>query len=179
MKALLASMLTAALAVGTACSGSRTAPVAAPPMTSTAPGRTIGGTPADIPRAVVYRTNGDYADNVPVTVAADGTLLSYPAPGDVGAHSAPVRLADGLLLDRRGIGRGTVFTTYTYSDYSRLPEAPSAARLKAAIIAGSGISFRATLPMTLAEALADTAAVNDYIRSHPQEFAIPHNEHNK
>ncbi len=33
--------------------------------------------------------------------------------------------------------------------------------------------------MTLAEALADTAAVNDYIRSHPQEFAIPHNEHNK
>ena len=92
MKTLLASMLTAALAVGTACSGSRTAPVAAPPMASTAPGRTIGGTPADIPRAVVYRTNGDYADNVPVTVAADGTLLSYPAPGDVGAHSAPVGL---------------------------------------------------------------------------------------
>ena len=127
--------------------------------------RIIGGAPE--PSAVVYRTDGDYADNVPVNVSASGRLLSYPAPCDL-RGSEPIAVADGYLLDRRGIGPNTVFTRYTYAAYSALPEAPAPDSIMAAIIPGSCVTASITLPMTLTEALADTAAVNTYIRQHLQ-----------
>ena len=36
------------------------------------------------PKAVIYKTNGDYNDNVPVNLNADRTsFVSYPDPSDV------------------------------------------------------------------------------------------------
>lgn len=136
-------------------------PVTAPAAIAAAE-RITGGTPP--PAAVAYRTNGDYADNVPVNISADGELTSYPAPGDL-RNASPVPLADGYWLDRRGVGRNTVFTRYTYNGYSALPEAPLPDQIKQNIIAGSHVTSLIVLPMTIDEALSDTAAVNAYIRA--------------
>lgn len=79
----------------------------------------------DLPMTRIYKMNGDYADLVPVTLnQARNTVVSYPAPSDL-RNSEPVRLADGFLLDRRGIGLNTVFTRWTYEDYSALLTAPA------------------------------------------------------
>lgn len=112
------------------------------------------------PKAVAYRMSGDYSDNVPVTLAADGAIISYPAPGDLTDRSAPLPLADGWWLDRRGISANSVFTRFTYSEYRALPAAPTPAELKASIIPGARVTVTLQLPMTVAEATADTAAVN-------------------
>lgn len=112
------------------------------------------------PKAVAYRMSGDYADNVPVTLAADGAIISYPAPGDLTDRSAPLPLADGWWLDRRGISANSVFTRYTYSEYRALPAAPTPAELKASLIPGARVTATLQLPMTVAEATADTAAAN-------------------
>ena len=43
-----------------------------------------------MPKAHIYKTNGNYNDNVPVTMNADGSqLISYPAPSDISSASAP------------------------------------------------------------------------------------------
>ena len=91
--------------------------------------RPLGNSAADMPRCIIYKTRADYSDKVPVTMNdARSEIVSYPAPGDVyysGALAVPLRLADGYLLDRRGIGVNTVFTDYTYSRYAALPAVPS------------------------------------------------------
>lgn len=112
------------------------------------------------PKAVAYRMSGDYADNVPVTLAADGAIITYPAPTDLTDRSAPLPLADGWWLDRRGISANSVFTRYTYSEYRALPAAPTPAELKASVIPGARVTVTLQLPMTVAEATADTAAAN-------------------
>lgn len=119
-------------------------------------------TPAGVtaPKAVAYRMSGDYADNVPVTLAPDGAIISYPAPGDLTDLSAPLPLADGWWLDRRGISANSVFTRYTFSKYRALPAAPTPAELKASVIPGARVTVTLQLPMTVAEATADTAAAN-------------------
>lgn len=173
MKILVFGIFTLALAA--ACTSpkgaSGTAEAPAPPPApevftaaeGTLPGtRVIGGTPP--PRAVVYRTNGDYADCVPINVG-DGRILSYPAPSDVRGEE-PIPVADGYLLDRRGVGPNTVFTRYTYAQYGALAQAPSADSLLAAVIPGSAVTASIVLPMSVQQAVADTAAVNAYIREH-------------
>ena len=88
----------------------------------------FGGSPLqERSRAIVYRTSKPCADLVPVQVSADGTaLISYPAPSDLNpALSAPVELPGGWWLDRRGVGTASVFTTYTYAQYSAMKQAPS------------------------------------------------------
>lgn len=124
----------------------------------------MGGTPADMPRALLYRTNGDFNDNVAITLGADGLPASYPAPGDVGAFCEPVPMADGWLLDRRGISAASVFTRYTYAQYAALPCAPSLRQLADSVIPGARVTETYVLPVTLGEALADTATVNSIIR---------------
>lgn len=163
----------AGLIVACACkspSGAGSAKGAAPPPLTaakapdgiTGASRIIGGTPP--PPAVAYRTDGDYADNVPVSVSPDGALTSYPAPSDV-RGAEPLPLADGFWLDRRGVGPNTVFTRYTYAAYAALPEAPQPDEIEDAIIPGSKVTAIVTLPMTMEQAVADTAAVNAYLRS--------------
>lgn len=118
-----------------------------------------------MPRAVAYRTDGDYAGNVPVQYdAARNMLVSFPAPSDLRHDCTPVPLTGGWLLDRMGVGRNTVYTRYTIDDYRALSSVPTADRLIDSIIPGSRVTDIISLPFTLSEALADTAACNRIIR---------------
>lgn len=125
-----------------------------------------GAAPAFLPRAVVYRTNGDYDDCVPVTLDATRTsVVSYPAPTDVTEASVPLVMADGWLLDRRGgISMNSAFLDWTYAQYAAMPHAPSIAEIMAHIIPEARVTAIRTLPLTATEALADTARVNAIIK---------------
>lgn len=115
-----------------------------------------------IPKAVVYKISGNAtAANVPVQVSPDdsGKIISFPAPADVRGQE-PLQMADGYLLDRRGISANSVFTKWTYAEYSALDQTPTIAEIKDAIIPGARPTQIHVLPMTLGEALSDTAAVN-------------------
>ena len=122
--------------------------------------------PAYMPRAIAYRTDGDFADNVPVRYdAVRNALISFPAPSDLRRDCKPVPLADGWLLDRIGVGDNTVYTRYTIDDYSQLPTVPSVRQLIDSIIPDSRVTAIVQLPFTTAEALADTAACNRFLRN--------------
>lgn len=121
---------------------------------------------AVMPRAVVYRTNGDYNDRVPVALNADGSaLVSYPAPSDLTSSSAPVPLGHGYLLDRRGVGPNTAFLSMTYDQYRALKQAPSPAELMHLIIPGAKIEQMIELPISASQAAADIPAVENYMKS--------------
>lgn len=117
------------------------------------------------PDAVLYKTAGDYRDNVPVRLNPDGTLQSFPAPTDIPADPRPVELKDGWLLSPMGVSANTVFTTYTYEQYRNLPAPPAPAELLKAVIPGSRVTATISIPMTTAEALADPAAAGAAIPS--------------
>lgn len=127
--------------------------------------RIIGGSSAFMPKARIYKTNGNYRDNVPIILTADGKgIVTYPAPTDIDPSRLPVQLNDGYLLDTRGIGGNTVFTTYTYEQYSALPEPPSAEELMKSIIPGARITEIRQVPtMTTSQAEADIPALNHLI----------------
>lgn len=175
MKALLTMTALAALTAGcrsTAPAGvqSTQPPTAVPqsdPMMIDGPTNAPANTPIHraLPRAVIYKTNGDYRDNVPVTLNAAGTaLISFPAPTDITDLSTPLPLADGYLLDRRGVSENSRFTRYTYAQYRALPAPPAPAALIDSIIPGARVTVIHRLDITLQQALGDTAAVNDLIR---------------
>ena len=67
---------------------------------------------------------GTFLRSIFLNLSPDGTLASYPAPSDFTAESAPLPLAGGWWLDRRGVNASTVFSSYTLSEYASLPEAP-------------------------------------------------------
>ncbi|MCM1021883.1 MAG: hypothetical protein NC343_06515 [Muribaculum sp.] len=99
-----------------------------------------------LPKAIIYKTNGDFSNNVPITLSNDGkTVISYPAPSDI-ACCKPIKLKNGFLLDRRGITSTTVFTHYTYDEYAKLAKSPGAEQMKKAIIPGSHITEIVELP---------------------------------
>lgn len=125
-----------------------------------APERVIGNSHVKaLPRAVVYRMAGDAtAANVPVQLDANGYIVSYPDPRDV-RGAEPVALGDGWLLDRRGISEQSVFTRYTYAEYSALAAPPTLADLRDAVIPGARPVDIHRLDMTPSQAAADTAAV--------------------
>lgn len=123
------------------------------------------GPVAVMPKAIIYKTSGDFRQNVPVQVNADGTLLSYPAPSDIPENAAPVQLESGWLLSPVGVGPQTVFTTYTYDEYRSLSQPPAPEEILKAVIPGSRVTTTMEVPMTLGEALADPAAVDRYLSS--------------
>lgn len=88
--------------------------------------------------AVVYKTKGDYAQYVPVTLTDDGSAIaSYPAPGDIyyqGKVARPTLLTDGYLLDNRGLTPHSAFIRITYEDYAKLKEVPSLKELNDLVI---------------------------------------------
>lgn len=87
------------------------------------------------PPVIIYKTTRDYSRNVPVTLNADGTkIVSYPAVSDVRSLPYPTPLADGFLLDNRGIGQHVAFLSYTYEEYAALSKTPTAAELFEKII---------------------------------------------
>lgn len=122
------------------------------------------GTQSALPRAVVYKMNGDYADNVPVIVSADGeSIVSYPAPTDLTTESTPIPVTHGYLLDRRGVNANTRFLKLTYDEYRALPQPPSIEQLKADIIPDARIIDIHRLPITLNQAASDLPLVNQLI----------------
>lgn len=87
------------------------------------------------PRAIVYKTRADYSHHVPVMLSADKkTLMSYPACSDVRHLPVPTPLADGWLLDNRGIGAHVAFTTWTYEEYAAMETTPSRHEIMAHIL---------------------------------------------
>lgn len=163
-----AALILAAATLGQMASGCRSPKEAAAEssMSATidAPVSMVGPNVQAMPSAIVYRTSADYADKVPVTLSPDGgKVVNYPAPTDLSANSTPILLGDGYLLDRRGIGRYTVFTTYTYDEYRRLKQAPTPDELLAAVIPGSGVTEIISLPVTASQAWADPESCRRFI----------------
>ena len=125
------------------------------PSSTTAP--TQADKPAQaLPMTLVYLTNGDYADNVPVTMDQSGkSLASYPDPHDIHASSRPIKLAEGWLLDRRGISSTSVFLDYTYKEYAALESCPSPDELMKHVIKGSCVTEIRQLPLQQWQAVDD------------------------
>ena len=162
MKRILA--LIPALAIGmTACR-------------STSPATSDTSLPASqptgaMPNAVVYQTNGDYADNVAVSLNDDGTaLVSYPDPRDITTQSHPIKLADGWLLDRRGITPTTAFLSYTYKEYAALPFCPSPEELMSRIIPGSQVTEIRVLPIKLWQAQENPVEASKLVANSPTAY---------
>ena len=90
------------------------------------------------PPVYIYKTRADYSKYVPVVLSSDKkTLISYPAPTDVyinGVLAYPTELADGYLLDNRGINQHSAFLSLTYEQYSKLLKTPTIEELKAKIL---------------------------------------------
>lgn len=98
----------------------------------------------------IYKTNGDYDNNVPVTLDASRTgVVAFPAPSDLSAASTPVKLADGYLLDRRGVGANTAFTRYTYPEYEAMAQPPTTDELLRAVIPDARVTEVVEMPFSV------------------------------
>lgn len=82
---------------------------------------------------IIYRTKADYSQLVPITLSEDGQqVVSYPAPTDLMRgqdYTLPTPLADGWLLDNRGITPHSVFIRLSYAEYGALERSPSTEEL--------------------------------------------------
>lgn len=136
MKKILVAM--SAVTMLTACTTTKKAEVVAQDVTTTTTSNRIaeGGLPSyALPHVYIYKTKADYSNLVPVTMNPERTkIMSYPAKSDIRPSAKPVPLADGWYLDKRGIGPNTVFTDYTYEQYSSLEKTPTASQLMEHII---------------------------------------------
>lgn len=78
---------------------------------------------------IIYKTRGDYKNLVPITLTPDKQhVVARPAPSDLligDGLSTPIELADGYLLDRRGVGPTSAFVSYTYEQYFAIKGIPS------------------------------------------------------
>lgn len=119
-----------------------------------------------MPRACIYKTNGNFNNNVTVGYdRANNTFISFPAPTDVNSDAEPLQLINGWLLSRRGnVNENTAFLKWTYSEYHGFDATPSIPELKEALIPDAFVTEFKLLDMTTSSAQADTAAVNEIIR---------------
>lgn len=85
------------------------------------------------PPVIIYKTSGNFTENVAVSLTDEGDgLKSFPAPADIRARLntvSPVKLHNGFLYDRQGIGENTAFLNYTFEEYSKLRTTPKASEL--------------------------------------------------
>lgn len=125
---------------------------------------------SNLPKAYIYKVSNEYADHVTATVV-DGRLVSYPAPSDITESTAPMQLKDGWWLDRSGINQNSVYLKWTRAEYRALPSTPTPAEILDAVIPGARPAQLTQLPISAAEAAADTAAVNRLI-GHPSTFTL-------
>jgi hypothetical protein len=90
------------------------------------------------PPVIIYKTRKDYFNNVPVLLSNDKLSVSaYPDKADIyhdGELATPTLLANGYLLDNRGISENSAFVKYTYREYSQLTSTPSAETLFSMVI---------------------------------------------
>lgn len=81
------------------------------------------------PHVIVYKTNGNFNQQVSVTLSDDGnTIVAYPHPNDIKSTLNtvyPTVLKNGYLIDNRGISTQSAFLKYTYDDYAKLDTIPS------------------------------------------------------
>lgn len=134
------------------CSGAKNAAVADGMTGSTSP------TVSYLPNAIAYRTSIDVIDNVPVNLDSDRkSVASYPAPTDLASSSTPLKLANGWLLDRRGVGPTTAFTRWTYSEYRAMPTSPSCSDILENLVEGAYVTEIIRLPMKVGQATVATA----------------------
>lgn len=81
------------------------------------------------PCVIIYKTNSDYADLVPIGLNASKTRVeSFPAPSDLyrsGKLAKPIDMGNGYLLDRQGISVNSVFLNISYEEYKRLRNTPN------------------------------------------------------
>lgn len=118
-----------------------------------------------MPKATAFRMNGDYADNVAITLGADGQVTYYPAPSDISQASKPTDLGDGWWLNNQGIGANSVFTKYTFEEYSKLQEIPNAEEMKAAVIPGAQVTEMVQLPFTIGQISGKTEEIREYLKN--------------
>lgn len=119
-----------------------------------------------VPNAVIYKTKMDYSQYVPVNLdATKSRIVSYPHPTDLTKNSTPLKLINDWWLDRRGITINSVFTSFTYDDYSKLSKAPNIRILQERIIDDDPFIAILQLPITAHEAATDTAKCNQIIRT--------------
>lgn len=114
----------------------------------------IGTPPRALLNATVFKMSGDYANNVAVSLNADGTLSYFPAPSDISAASRPVDLGNGWWLNRQGIGPRSRFLRYTFEEYSSLPSVPSQEDLLKAIIPGAQVTEFKSVNVPASEAMS-------------------------
>jgi hypothetical protein len=90
------------------------------------------------PPVIIYKTKKDYFNQVPIGLSEDKkSVVSYPDKVDVyhsGKLATPTLLANGYLLDNRGISVNSAFLKYTYEDYSQFISTPTADNLFLQII---------------------------------------------
>lgn len=137
----LCAALSGLVLTAAGCSATKKAqqPTEANPTIHMTPHISTGKKPAAVTAPVyIYKMKKDYSQQVPVTMDATRTkVVSYPAPTDLklnGRFAYPTPLENGFWLDNRGIDRNVAFLSYTYEEYSRLPEAPVADTLLKYII---------------------------------------------
>lgn len=145
-------LMAAVVCTISACSSSKPTAVAAPQREKDAPAQA-----RYLPKARAYRTSAPCSNLVFVNVADNGTLLSYPDPADITDAARPVELADGWLLDRRGITPNSVFTNITFNEYAAHPSAPSPDELLKSLNRGIRVLEIIELPMRVGEADAANA----------------------
>ena len=118
-----------------------------------------------MPKATAFKMSGDYANNVAITIGADGRLTYFPAPSDITKASAPTSLGNGWYLNNQGLSANSVFTKYTFEEYSKLPSVPSAEELKAAVIPGARVEDMVQLPYSIGDARNNIQGIKDYIKN--------------
>lgn len=131
-----------------------------------------------IPKASAFRMSGDFADNVAVTLNPDGSLAYFPDPSDISQSSRPIALGNGWWLNRQGISANSMFTRYTFAEYSALKKVPSVKQLKASLIPGARVTEMRELPFSINEAPQHLDSIRSFLNNgHPSGQTIFINTH--
>lgn len=119
-----------------------------------------------LPKAVVYKTNIPVDNHPAVRVSNSGNeLIYYPATHDIRETSRPLKLAGGWILDRQGaIAEDTRFLKWTFDEYAALPATPEPSVILNSLLEDVRVTAIRTLDMTLQDAMADTATINNMLR---------------
>lgn len=117
-----------------------------------------------LPKATVFKMNGDYADKVAITLNSNGDVTYFPAPSDISQSVMPVKLDDGWYLNRQGLGINSVFLKYSFKEYSELPKVPTIAELKEAIIPGSRVTEIVQLPYNINQANDKIPEIKEFLK---------------
>lgn len=116
-----------------------------------------------LPKATAFKMNGNYSKQVGVTLDNNGRLTYFPAPGDITPNSVPLDLGNGWWLNRQGIGEGSVFTRWTFEEYSKLKNVPTQEEILKSIIPGSKVESFTVLPYSQNGILTHLEEVKEFL----------------